>query len=98
VNAVKKKRETSKMLVVINTVFFFGVVIFCMVSWLLYRAMPTELLIYVSAPYVTVNASYFGMAAYVNRQKVQTYGGQNQLETYTPSQTPYNPYSKGGGY
>ena len=66
----KKKREFSKCLAVLTTVFFFGAVTFSMVVWFFQDRVPSEILSAVAVPFSSVTAFYFLKAGYENGKKI----------------------------
>ena len=65
-----KKTEFSKLLTVLITVFFFGVIIFSLIIWLIQDRIPSEILSTVAIPFGSVTLCYFGKSAYENGKKI----------------------------
>lgn len=71
------KFEFSKLLAVMTTAFFFGVIVFSLVVWLLQNRIPTEILTAVAVPFGTVTTFYYVKAGYENGKKID---GSNEQE------------------
>ena len=65
-----KKTEFSKLLTVLITVFFFGVITFSIIVWLIQDRVPNEILSTVAIPFGSVTLCYFGKSAYENGKKI----------------------------
>ena len=65
-----KKTEFSKLLTVLITVFFFGVIIFSLIIWLIQDRIPSEILSTVAIPFGSVTGFYFFKSAYENGKKI----------------------------
>ncbi len=78
-----KKTEFSKLLTVLITVFFFGVIIFSLIIWLIQDRIPSEILSPVAIPFGTVTLCYFGKSAYENGKKIDgNREGEEQRDDY----------------
>ena len=73
-----KKTEFSKLLTVLITVFFFGVIIFSLIIWLIQNRVPNEILSTVAIPFGSVMLFYFGKSAYENGKKIE--GSADQIK------------------
>ena len=65
-----KKTEFSKLLTVLITVFFFGVITFSIIVWLIQDRVPSEILSTVAIPFGSVTGFYFIKAGYENGKKI----------------------------
>ena len=66
-----KKTEFSKLLTVLITVFFFGVIIFSLIIWLIQDRIPSEILSTVAIPFGSVTGFYFVKSAVENVKKIE---------------------------
>jgi hypothetical protein len=76
-----KKTEFSKLLTVLITVFFFGVILFSLAIWYLEGRVPSEILSTVAIPFGSVTGFYFFKAAYENGKKID--GSRDENERIT---------------
>lgn len=73
----KKKYEFSKVLAVLTTAFFFGVISLSLLVWFFQDRMPSEILSTVSIPFSSVTAFYFVKAGYENGKKIENQRGDD---------------------
>lgn len=65
-----KKIEFSKILAMVVTILFVVSIIFSLIVWFLQDRLPTELLVYVAAPFGVVVSGYFAKAGVENYKKI----------------------------
>jgi hypothetical protein len=91
----KQKAEFSKVLTVVITVYFFGMVTLALLAWLLTdRVLPEGLMWVTAGPFASVTSFYFLKAGYENGKKIQ---GSYQYDPPTYGQNQYSRYDRGGG-
>ena len=66
----KEKMEFSKWVMVIATLIFVGTWIVAIISWFIWRDIPTELIIFINICYGMGSSAYMCKTAYENKLKI----------------------------
>ena len=76
------KREAwtyTKWITALSTGLYFGIVLFCVVAWVIERDYPGEILQSVSVPFMAVIGGYFGKSLFENKWKNASKEDSNEI-------------------